>query len=434
MFRVFGNAWKIPDLKKKILFTVIVLVLYRLGSAIPVPYVDGAELSKLMEGASDTLFGYFNMLSGYAFSQGTLFALGVSPYITASIVIQLLTIAIPALERMSKAGPEGQAKISKITRYVTIVLAIITAYGYYITINNTYPGLIADGWFPAVVIVVTLTAGASIVMWTGERIDDKGIGNGISMILFANIVSRGASLATTKYQLIRDGFDLDIKSGTTQTLWVLLAIIMMLVIIALTVFFSNSERRLNVQYAKRQVGRKMYGGMSTSLPIKVLMSGVMPIIFANAIVMMPATLAMIFPSWEAGVTKWFSASSDYPFYVIATFLLIVGFAYFYLSISFNTVEVSNNLKKNGGTILGYRPGKPTADYIKKVVNRVTLMGSVFLSFMAIFPILLSWTGQPALQYLVFGGTSMIILVSVALETTRQLESEITMRHYKGFLD
>ncbi len=426
MFRVFGNAWKIPDLKKKILFTVMVLVLYRLGSAIPVPFVNGTELAKLMEGASETLFGYFNLLSGYAFSQGTLFALGVSPYITASIVMQLLTIAIPALERMSKNGPEGQAKISKITRWVTVILAIITAYGYYVTINNTYPGLIEDNWFSAVVIVACLTAGASLVMWTGERIDEKGIGNGISMILFANIISRGAQLATTMYELI--------KQSASNIPWVIVAMLVMLLIITLTVFFSNSERRLNVQYAKRQVGRKMYGGQSTNLPIKVLMSGVMPIIFANAIVMMPATLAMIFPSWQKGVEKWFSTSSEYPFYVIATFVLIVAFAYFYLSISFNTVEIANNLKKNGGTILGYRPGKPTADYITKVVNRVTLMGSFFLSFMAIFPILLTWTEQPALNYLVFGGTSMIILVSVALETTRQLESEITMRHYKGFLD
>lgn len=426
MFRVFGNAWKIPDLKKKILFTIFVLVLYRLGSAIPVPYVDGVELAKQMEAASGTLVGYFNMLSGYAFSQGTLFALGVSPYITSSIVMQLLTIAIPALERMSKNGPEGQAKIQRITRWVTVALAVITGYGYYITVKNSYPGLIADGWFPAVVIVVALTAGSSLVMWTGERIDEKGIGNGISMILFANIVSRGASLIGQMYTLI--------EQDTKQIIWVALALIVMLLIITLTVFFSNSERRLNVQYAKRQVGRKMYGGMNTSLPIKVLMSGVMPIIFANAIVMMPATLAMLIKSWEKPIEKWFSASSEYPFYVIAMFVLIVAFAYFYLSISFNTVEVANNLKKNGGTILGYRPGKPTADYIKKVVNRITLMGSVFLSFMAIFPVLLSWTGQPALTYLVFGGTSMIIVVSVALETSRQLESEITMRHYKGFLD
>ncbi len=428
MFRVFGNAWKIADLKKKILFTIAIIVIYRIGSAIPVPYVNGDELAGYMEDASGTLFGYFNMLSGYAFSQGTLFALGVSPYITSSIVMQLLTIAIPALERMSKNGPEGQAKISKITRWVTVSLAVITAYGYYLTIKNSYPGLIMDGWFPALVIVVCLTAGASLVMWIGEQIDEKGIGNGISMILFANIVSRGANLFTTMYQLIAGA-----ANKFSAIFWVLIAIAVMLLIILFTVFFSNSERRLNVQYAKRQVGRKMYGGSNTSLPIKVLMSGVMPIIFANAIVMMPATLGMFF-GWEDSIETWFSAKSEYPFYVITLFVLIVAFAYFYLSISFNTVEVANNLKKNGGTILGYRPGKPTADYIKKVVNRVTLMGSIFLSFMAILPVILGWTGQDALQYLVFGGTSMIILVSVALETTRQLESEITMRHYKGFLD
>ena len=427
MFRVFANAWKTPDLRKKILFTIFVIVLYRLGSAIPVPYVNGTELAKQMSGAEGTLLGYFNMLSGYAFSQGTLFALGVSPYITASIVIQLLTIAIPALERMSKSGPEGQAKITRITRWITVVLAVVTGYGYYVTVKNTYPGLIQGGWFPAVVIVAALTAGASIVMWVGERIDEKGIGNGISMILFANIVSRGGQLVMQLYTLID-------KNGASQIPWVLIAVVTMLAIITLIVFFSNSERRLNVQYAKRQVGRKMYGGMNTTLPIKVLMSGVMPIIFANAIVMMPATLALIFPSWKNGVETYFSASSEYPFYVIVTFILIVAFAYFYLSISFNTVEVANNLKKNGGTILGYRPGKPTADYIKKVVNRVTLMGSIFLSFMAIFPVMLSWTGHPALTTMVFGGTSLIIVVSVALETSRQLESEIMMRHYKGFLD
>ena len=428
MFRVFGNAWKIPDLKKKILFTILVLVLYRFGSVIPVPYVDGKALAELMNTNSETLVGYFNMLSGYAFSQGTLFALGVSPYITASIVIQLLTIAIPALERMSKSGPEGQAKLTRITRWVTVALSVVTGYGYYITVNNSYPGLIADGWFPAVIIVVCLTAGSSLVMWAGERIDEKGIGNGISMILFANIVSSGKTLFATMYQI------LERDHGIVNIVWVVVALLSMLLIITLTVFFSNSERRLNVQYAKRQVGRKMYGGTSTSLPIKVLMSGVMPIIFANTIVMLPATLAMIFPSWETGVRDYFSTTSEYPFYVIVLFFLIVGFAYFYLSISFNAVEISNNLKKNGGTILGYRPGKPTSDYIKKVVNRITLMGSVFLSFMAIFPILLSWTGIDALAALVFGGTSIIIVISVALDTTRELESEITMRHYKGFLD
>ena len=426
MFRVFGNAWKIPEIKKKILFTALIIVLYRLGSAIPVPYINGAALSSMMDQAGETLLGYFNLLSGEAFSQGTLFALGVSPYITASIVIQLLTIAIPALERMSKSGPEGQEKLQKITRYVTIALAAITGYGYYITIKSNYSNLVMDHWFAGVVIVACLTAGASLVMWTGERIDEKGIGNGISMILFANIVSRGAPLLLRMIALL--------KIGGMQDLYVVLAVAVLLLIIGLTVFFSNSERRLNVQYAKRQVGRKMYGGANTTLPIKVLMSGVMPIIFANSVVMVPATLALIIPSWQSGIEKYFSSSSQYPFYVLTLFVLIVAFAYFYLSISFNTVEVANNLKKNGGTILGYRPGKPTADYVKKVVNRVTLIGSFFLSFMAIFPVLLSWTNIDAFRVLVFGGTSMIIIVSVALETTHVLESEITMRHYKGFLD
>lgn len=427
MFRIFGNAWKVPDLRKKILFTLLVIVLYRLGSAIPVPYIDGQRLAALMEDSTQgNIFGYFNMLSGYAFSQGTIFALNVSPYITASIVVQLLSIAIPKWEAWSK-DTEGQNKLQRITRYMTIVLAAITGYGYYVTVKNSYDGLIPNGWFPALVIVVCLTAGAYIVMWIGERIDEKGVGNGISIILLANIVSRGAQLVSTMYQLLSSDF-------LGQIFWVLLALVMMLAIITLTVFFSNSERRLNVQYAKRQVGRKMYGGMNTSLPIKVLMSGVMPIIFANAVVMMPATLALIFTSWKSGVETYFSSASKYPFYVIVLFVLIVAFAYFYLSISFNAVEVANNLKKNGGTILGYRPGKPTSDYIRKVVNRVTLIGSFFLAFMAIFPVLLAWTEQPALQYLVFGGTSMIIIVSVALETTRELESEITMRHYKGFLD
>lgn len=426
MFRVFGNAWKIPEIKKKILFTALIIVLYRLGSAIPVPYINGAALSSMMDQAGETLLGYFNLLSGEAFSQGTLFALGVSPYITASIVIQLLTIAIPALERMSKSGPEGQEKLQKVTRYVTIALAAITGYGYYITIKSNYSNLVMDHWFAGVVIVACLTAGASLVMWTGERIDEKGIGNGISMILFANIVSRGAPLLLRMIALL--------KIGGMQYLYVFLAVAVLLLIIVLTVFFSNSERRLNVQYAKRQVGRKMYGGANTTLPIKVLMSGVMPIIFANSVVMVPATLALIIPSWQSGIEKYFSSSSQYPFYVLTLFVLIVAFAYFYLSISFNTVEVANNLKKNGGTILGYRPGKPTADYVKKVVNRVTLIGSFFLSFMAIFPVLLSWTNIDAFRVLVFGGTSMIIIVSVALETTHVLESEITMRHYKGFLD
>ena len=423
MFKSFVNAWKIPELRKRMLFTLLIIVLFRLGSNIMVPFIDSAALSAKFasDAVQNSLFGYFSMLAGDAFTNATLFALGVSPYITASIVIQLLTIAIPALERLSKSGPEGQAKISKITRYVTVALAIITSYGYYATIKSQ--GMIEQpGFFPAIVIIGCHTAGACLVMWLGERIDEKGIGNGISLILFANIISRVPTLATEIVYLLKNGFAENIG-------WVIVALLMMLV-----VFFSNSERRLPVQYAKRVVGRKMYGGANTYLPIKIMMGGVMPIIFASAIVSIPSTLALVitnegFKNW---VDTW--ATSKNPIYALVLFVLIIAFAYFYISISFNTNEVANNLKNNGGVILGYRPGQPTAQYIRKVVNRTTLIGALFLSFMSIFPIILSWTGAQVLQMLVFGGTSVIILVDVALETARDVESELTMRHYKGFLE
>ncbi len=427
MFKVFGNAWKVPELRRRMLFTLLVIVIYRLGANVMVPFIDSGELQKAFSSDSvrDSMFGYFSMLAGDAFSNATLFALGVSPYITASIVIQLLTIAIPALERIAKSGPEGQARISRYTRYVTIALAIITSYGYYATLKSMK--IIENKtWFAALVIIACHTAGACLVMWLGERIDEKGIGNGISLILFVNIVSTGPSLAFQMVELLKNGFLDNIVS-------VLAAIVMMLIIITLVVFFSNSERRLPVQYAKRQVGRKMYGGANTHLPIKIMMGGVMPVIFASAIVSLPSTLALIFNggAFEEWVKKWFSSQSI--IYVVVMFVLIIAFAYFYIAISFNTVEVANNLKANGGTILGYRPGQPTAQYIQKVVNRVTLIGALFLSFMAIFPILMSWTGSAALSMLVYGGTSVIIAVDVALQTTRDIESETTMRHYKGFL-
>lgn len=427
MFKVFGNAWKVPELRRRMLFTLLVIVIYRLGANVMVPFIDSEELQLMFQSESvkGSMFGYFSMLAGDAFSNATLFALGVSPYITASIVIQLLTIAIPALERIAKSGPEGQARISRYTRYVTIALAIITSYGYYATIKSQ--GMIENtGWFAALVIIACHTAGACLVMWLGERIDEKGIGNGISLILFVNIVSTGPTLAMQMLALLRDDFLGNIAS-------VLASVVMMLIIITLVVFFSNSERRLPVQYAKRQVGRKVYGGANTHLPIKIMMGGVMPVIFASAIVSLPSTLALIFNggAFEAWVQKWFSSQSI--IYVVVMFVLIIAFAYFYIAISFNTVEVANNLKANGGTILGYRPGQPTAQYIQKVVNRVTLIGALFLSFMAIFPILMSWTGSAALSMLVYGGTSVIIAVDVALQTTRDIESETTMRHYKGFL-
>lgn len=427
MFKVFGNAWKVPELRKRMLFTLMVIVIYRLGANVMVPFIDSEALRSLFasDAVKDSMFGYFSMLAGDAFSNATLFALGVSPYITASIVLQLLTIAIPALERIAKSGPEGQARISRYTRYVTIVLAVITSYGYYATIKSQ--GMIEnEGWFAALIIIACHTAGACIVMWLGERIDEKGIGNGISLILFVNIVSTGPALASQLLNLLVTDF-------LGNILGVVAAVVMMLAIITLVVFFSNSERRLPVQYAKRQVGRKMYGGANTHLPIKIMMGGVMPVIFASAIVSLPSTLALIFNGgkFEAWVQKWFSAQSI--IYVVVMFILIIAFAYFYIAISFNTVEVANNLKSNGGTILGYRPGQPTAQYIQKVVNRVTLIGALFLSFMAIFPILMSWTNSAALSMLVYGGTSVIIAVDVALQTTRDIESETTMRHYKGFL-
>lgn len=428
MFKVFGNAWKVPELRKRMLFTLLVIVIYRLGANVMVPFINSTAVQQMFSSAAvqGSLFGYFSMLAGDAFSQATLFALGVSPYITASIVIQLLTIAIPALERIAKSGPEGQARISRYTRYVTIALAVVTSYGYYATLKSQRM-IENTGFFAALVIIACHTAGACLVMWLGERIDEKGIGNGISLILFANIVSTGPTLAANMFSLLTGSFSVG------NVLGVLAAIVMMLVIITLVVFFSNSERRLPVQYAKRQVGRKMYGGANTHLPIKIMMGGVMPVIFASAIVSLPSTLALIigggFQTW---VQNWFSSGSVV--YVLVMFVLIIAFAYFYIAISFNTVEVANNLKNNGGTILGYRPGQPTAQYIQKVVNRITLIGALFLSFMSIFPILMSWTNNAALSMLVYGGTSVIIAVDVALQTTRDIESETTMRHYKGFLE
>lgn len=426
MFSVFKNAWKVADIRKKMLFTLLVVVIYRLGSQIPVPYIDSAALASMFSSSTvqSSLLGYFNMLSGDAFSKATLFALGVSPYITASIVVQLLTIVIPAWERWSKEGPEGQKKLTKVTRYFTIALAIVTAYGYYVTIRNY--GMLEDkGVFAAFVICGAYTAGACIVTWIGEKIDDYGIGNGISIILFANICAGGAFKVLALFEYF---------AMPNEWYWAIIALVIMLAIIVFVVFISDSERRLQVNYAKRQVGRKMYGGNSTFLPIKVLMNGVMPVIFASSITSLPQTLALIFPGMQGFVTTW--CTTQLPngwIYVLVLFALIIAFAYFYTTISFNSYEIANNLRANGGTILGHRPGKPTADYIQKVVNKIVLIGAVCLSIIAILPILLSWTGSSALQTLVFGGTSLIIIVGVALETVRELESELMMRHYKGFL-
>ena len=427
MFQTLKNAWRVPDLRSKMIFTLVVLVIFRLGCMIPVPFIDSEGLAAMFDtsGAyADSVLAYFNVLSGEAFSQATIFALNVSPYITSSIIIQLLTVAIPALEKLSKSGPEGQKKIQSITRYSTIALSLIMAYGYYVTIRNN--DLLFDtGFFAGLIIVLSFVAGSSIVIWLAEKLNGDGIGNGVSMILFANIVSSFPTMVARAISMVKSGMG-----------WWLLPIVVVIFIalIVFVVFMTNAERRLPVQYAKKQVGRKMYGGMSTHLPIKLNMSGVMPIIFANSIIMLPATLALIIPTegrpgWATFVN--FFSQSGYMFPTL-TFILIIAFSYFYLMISFNPVEVANNLQKNGGTILGYRPGSSTAAYIKKVLNRITLIGAFFLGVVAVLPTILSWI-NPYLSYLSFGGSSLLIVVGVVLETVRDMESQITMRHYKGFL-
>lgn len=425
MLQTFKNAWKIPELRKKMLYTLLILVLFRIGSQIPVPFViSGMGKAVLDQG----LFQYFNMLSGEVFSRGTLFALSISPYITASIVIQLLTIAIPPLERMAKEGEEGRKKLTQITRCATVALALITSIGYYAFIK-------AQGWivpayqnnlFATIVIIVSYCAGASIIMWLAEKINEKGIGNGISLILFAGIAVNVPSMAITAW------------NNGGESIWgkLILEVIFIAITVAMVVFVvhvTNAERRLPVQYAKRQVGRKMYGGQSTFLPIKLNMSGVMPIIFASSIAAIPMTIAAIVPNsgFAKFVNNHFSMTSI-P-YMVIYFVLIIAFAYFYLAISFNPVEVANNLKKNGGFISGIRPGKPTTDYITKILGRVTLIGAIFLGIVACLPLVLGIISSK-LSGLAFGGSSLLILVSVVIETTREIEAQMTMRHYKGFLE
>ena len=429
MFKTLANAWKIPDLKRKMIFTIVIVLLYRLGACIPVPYVSSDALNYIVTvNSSGSIFDYLNILSGQAFSQATLFALSVSPYITAQIVIQLLTIAIPALEKISKEGEDGRKKLDKITRYVTVVLALVTAYGYYAYMKNL--GVLTDkSWFAMLVIIACYCAGAALIMWLADRIDESGIGNGISIILFVNILSSGFATAETIVNQIK-------KGGFANIFFAILSVIIMVAVITLVVFITNSERRIPVQYAKRVVGRKMYGGQNSNLPLKLNMSGVMPIIFASSIVSLPTTIGLFVQpktgSFWAKFLDLFSPSSVV--YVLLFIALIIAFSYFYIEISFNNVEVANNLKKNGGFIPGIRPGKPTADYIKMVLNRITLIGAIFLAFIAGLPLLVNIFARGYLGVLAFGGSSLLIVVGVALETARELESQMAMRHYKGFLE
>ena len=428
MFTTLRNAWKIPELRKKILFTLFVLLIYRLGACVPVPYVNVSELATYFsQQLSGTVLGLYNAMSGSAFSQATVFAIGIQPYINASIIIELLAIAIPALERLAKeGGEEGQKKIQRITRYTTVGLALLMGFAYYVMLKN-YNLLTETSFISGLVIVVTFMAGASFLMWMGEQIDQFGIGNGISMILFAGIVSRLPSLVSTLVS--------SLASGAIKWYTAILIVIGMLLIVVFIVFITNSERRIPVQYAKRVVGRKMYGGQSTFLPIKVNMSGVLPIIFAQSIATLPATIIAFTGTGSSAFWTWMNKyifDTTSAVYIVCYFLLIIAFSYFYATIQFNPIEIANNLKKNGGFIPGFRPGKPTSDFILKVINKITLFGALYLAIIAILPIIVGIVIKNT--SLAVGGTSVIIVVGVALETVKSLEAQMLMRHYKGFLE
>jgi len=426
VLQTLRNAWKIEELRKKILFTLVIILLYRLGNAIPVPDVNIALLNAYFAQQQSTILGLLDVMSGGAFSNATIFALSIQPYINASIIIQLLCIAIPSLERLSKeGGEEGRKKIASITRYATVAIGLLQGFAYYMLIkNNNMLNADAQGIWSAIVIILTFTSGSALIMWLGEQITEFGIGNGISMILFASIISR---LPTSLITTVRN-----ITAGKLQWWLALLMLIGAIAMIVLIVYVNDAERRIPVQYAKRVVGRKMYGGQSTHLPMKVNMSGVMPIIFAQSIASVPATIVAFTGKTDGWVNTWFSNNSI-P-YAIIYFLLIIFFAYFYSTIQFNPVEVANNLKKNGGYIPGFRPGKPTSEFIQKVLNKITLFGAIYLGIIAIVPILIShFSNAAALTGLSLGGTSIIIVVGVALETVRALEAQMLMRNYKGFL-
>lgn len=424
MFTTLRNAWKIPELRKKLLFTLMILLIFRVGNAVPVPYVDVEALSNYFRyNLSNTILGLYNAMSGSAFSQATLFALGIQPYINASIIIELLTIAIPALERLAKEeGEEGKKKLNRITRYTTVGLGLLLGWAYYMMLQN-YGLLATTGFFPAVVVILSFTAGASLVMWLGEQITEFGIGNGISIILFAGIISRVPSLVGTMIS--------SLQTGSIQWWVCILLVIGMLLLVAFIVFITNAERRIPIQYAKRVVGRKVYGGQNTHLPIKVNMSGVLPIIFAQSIVSIPATIC----AFTGSTSGWWYEnifSNESAVYAICYFILIILFSYFYATVQYNPVEIANNLKKNGGFIPGFRPGRPTAEFIAKTINKIVLFGALYLSVVALLPIIVS--SFVPVSGLAIGGTSVIIVVGVAIETVSAIEAQMLMRHYKGFLE
>ncbi len=439
MLQTLRNAWKVAELRKKILFTLFIIIIYRIGGAIPVPFLDSATLQSWFETNSSTgnFFNYLNMLSGGTFSQATLLCLSISPYINASIIIQLLTYAIPPLERMAKEGQEGRKKINRITRYTALGISLFQGWAYYLTLKNSAGAVTYtegfSGIFAEIVIIACFTAGSALVIWLGDQINDKGIGNGISMLLFAGIVARGPSAVLMLIEYLQTG---EMK----YIIMVPVIIIIFVLMIGFIIFMDNAERRIPVQYAKRVVGRKMYGGQNSYIPVKVAMSGVLPIIFAMSFMSLPSTLELFIARptspegfWQnfyVGMLNLFSTDSF--FYAVLYFLLIIGFNYFYVSMQYNPVEIANNLRQNNGGIPGIRPGKPTSDFIKRVLSKITLVGAIFLGIIAIFPIFFArFSGISGIS---MGGTSILIIVSVALETVRTLESQMMMRHHKGFLE
>ncbi len=434
MFKTIRNAWQIPDLRKKLLFTLLIIIVFRIGSVIPVPFLDMTALSQAMGDltSNGSMFAYLDTMSGGAFSNATLFAMGVTPYINSSIIIQLLTVAIPPLERLAKEGEEGRKKLATITRYVTVILGLIQGFAYFIFLKQSNVLDYTQGFdffYAAVVIVLVFTAGTALMMWLGEQINQFGIGNGISILLFAGIVARFPLIVSELA-----GFWNTAMAGSTQYfVLVPLFVVIFLAVIWVITFMQDAERRIPIQYAKRVVGRKMYGGQSSHLPIKLGLGGVLPIIFASSILSIPATIKLIWPGisgfWN-DVIELFSQKSW--LYAVLYFILIILFAYFYTSIQYNPVEMSNNLRQNNGTIPGIRPGKPTTDFIAKILSRITLIGALFLAVIALVPIIYgNLTGMSSMS---LGGTSIIIVVGVCLDTVKQMESQMMMRHYKGFLD
>jgi len=468
VIQTIRKAWGIPELRKKIIFTLLILLIFRIGNAITVPYIDKGALALQLESMGSTYFGLLNTISGGAFAMATVFALSIQPYINSSIIIQLLTVAIPALERLARdGGEEGKKKIQSITRYTTVAIAVLQAVGYYFMIKR-YNLLATDapGIWAALVIIVTLIAGSSFVMWMGEQVNEFGVGNGISIILFAGILARVPSMISgmikgvqtwssirsgaitaealkASYQAVYSGYSEEqIQTMVDNTMnsaiapWgIVLMIVGMLALIVFIVFINDAERRIPVQYAKRQVGRKMYGGQSSNLPMKVSMAGVLPVIFAQSIASLPITVWSFIGVPEKGTVSYSiyqAIDTKSVIYMVVYFVMIIGFSYFYSSIQFNPVEIANNLKKQGGFIPGFRPGKPTVDFIKKVLNKITLFGAIYLGIVAICPLIAGkLIGNNSVA---IGGTSVIIVVGVALETVKALESQMLMRQYKGFLE